>query len=51
MSFKGFSIFSSDSHLVLRSQMNLATLVESQLGIIPVKSESKWPKGLEGVSI
>ena len=52
MSFKGFfSIFSSGSRLVYRSGTILAILVGSQLGITPVKSESKWPKGLGGVSI
>ena len=51
MLFKGvISIFSSGSHLVYRSGTTLATLVGSQLGIIPVKSESKWTKGSGGVS-
>ena len=31
--------------------MILAILVGSQLGIILVKSESKWPRSLGGVSI
>ena len=48
---KGFFIFSSVSHFVYRSGTILANLVRSQLGIIHVKSKSKWPKGLGGVSI
>ena len=31
--------------------MILSILVGSQLSIIPVKSESNWPKGLGGDSI
>ena len=50
MSFKGFSIFSSGSYLVHRSRIILAISVGSQLGIIPVKSESKWLKGLGRVA-
>ena len=45
---KIFSIISSDGHLVYGSGKILATLVGSQLGIIPVKSESHWLKGLGG---
>ena len=44
-----FSIFSSGSHLVYRSGKILSILVGSQLGIIPVKSESNWPKGLRRI--
>ena len=46
-----FSIFSSGSYLVYRSGTILPILVGSQLGIIPVKSELKRPKGLGGDSI
>ena len=46
-----FSIFSSNSHLVYRSGTILPILVGSQLGIIPVKNESKGLKGLGGDSI
>ena len=46
MSFKGFSTFSSGSHLVYQSGMILSILVGSQIGIIPVRSESDWPKDL-----
>ena len=46
MLFKGFSIFSSGSHFVYRSGTILAILVWNQLGIIPVKSESKSTKSL-----
>ena len=35
---KDYSIFSSGGHFVYRSEMILAILVRSQLGIIPVKS-------------
>ena len=45
-SLKDLSILSSGSHLVYRSGTILSSLVERQLGIIPVKSESNWPKGL-----
>ena len=41
---KIFSIFSSGS------RTNLAILVGSHLGNIPVKFESHWPKGSGGVS-
>ena len=52
MTFKGFfSVLSSDSLLESRSRTILTNLVGSQLGINPVKSELKWPRGLEGVSI
>ena len=44
-------MFSSGSHLVYRSGTILPILVGSQLGIIPVRSESDWPKGLGGDSI
>ena len=44
-----FSIVSSGSQLVYQSGTNLAILVGSQPGIIPVKV--KWPKGLGEVSI
>ena len=46
-----FFIFSSGSNLVYRSETILPILGGSQLGIIPVKSESNWPKGLGGDSI
>ena len=48
--FKDFSIFSSGGHLVYRSRTILAILVESQIGNIPIKFESHWPKGSGGVS-
>ena len=44
-------MFSSGSHLVYRSEMILLILVGSQLGFIPVRSESDWQKGLRGDSI
>ena len=44
-------MFSSGSHLVYRSGTILLILVGSQLGIIPVKSETDWQKGLRGDSI
>ena len=47
--FKDFSIFSSGSHLVYRSETILAILVCSRLGNIPMKFESHWPKGSGGV--
>ena len=50
MTFKDFSIFSSGGHLVYRSGTILAILVGSNLGNIPMKFESHWPKGSEGVS-
>ena len=46
-----FSIFSSGSHLVYQSGTILSIVKGSQLDIIPVKSESNWPKGLGGDSI
>ena len=45
--FKDFSIFSSGGH---RSRTILAILVGSHQGNIPMKFESHWPKGSEGVS-
>ena len=48
---KVFSIFSSGSHLVYQSGTILSILVGSQLSIIPLKSESNWPKGLGEDSI
>ena len=42
--FKDFSIFSSGGHFVYWSGTILATLVETHLGNIPVKSESHWLK-------
>ena len=48
--FQDFSILSSGSHLVYRSEMILAILVGSHLGNIPMKFESHWPKGSGGVS-
>ena len=48
--FKDFSFFSMGGHLVYRSGIILAILVGSQLGNIPIKSESHWPKGSGGVS-
>ena len=48
--FKYFSIFSSGSHLVNRSETILAILVGSHVGNIPMKFESHWPKGSGGVS-
>ena len=48
--FKDFSIFSSGSHLVYRSITIFAILVASQLGNIPMKFESHWPKGPGEVS-
>ena len=50
MTFKDFSIFSSGSHIVYRSETILAILVGSHLGNIPMKFESYWPKGSGGVS-
>ena len=50
MTFKDFSIFSSGGHLVYRSRTILAILVGSNLGNIPMKFESHWPKGSGGVS-
>ena len=47
ISFKGFSIFRSGSHLGII----LPISVGSQVGIIPVKSESNWPNSLGGDSI
>ena len=46
-----FLVFSSGSHFLYRSGTTLSILVGSQLGIIPVKPESNWPKGLGGDSI
>ena len=48
--FKDFSILSSGGHLVYRSGINLAILVGSQPGNIPMKFKSHWPKGSGGVS-
>ena len=48
--FKDFSIFSSGSHLVYRSETILAILVGSHLRNNPMKFKSHWPKGSEGVS-
>ena len=48
MAFKDFSIFSSGGNLVYQSEEILAILVGSRFGIIPVKSESNWLKGLGG---
>ena len=48
--FKDFSIFSSCSYLVYRSEKILVILVGSHLGNIPMKFESNWPKGSGGVS-
>ena len=45
-----FSIFSSGGHLVYWSGTILAILVLSHLGNSPVKFESHWPRGSEGVS-
>ena len=42
---KIFLFFSSGGHLVFRSGRVLAILVGSNLGNIPVKIESHWPKG------
>ena len=50
MAFKDFSIFSSGGQLIYRSGMVIAILVGSHLGMIPVKLESHWPKGLGGDS-
>ena len=50
VAFKDFSISSSDGQLVYQSGMVIATLVRSHLGMIPVKLESHWPKGLGGDS-
>ena len=50
LTFKDFSIFSSGGHLVCQSRTNLAILVGSHLGNIPVKFESYWPKGSRAVS-
>ena len=49
--FKIFLFFSSGGHFVYWSGMILAILVRSQLGNIPAKFESHWPKGLGGDSI
>ena len=49
--FKIFSIFSSGGHLVYCSGRILAILIESYLGIHPVKFESHYLKGLGGESI
>ena len=48
--FKDFSIFSMGGDLVYRSGTNLAILVGSHVGNIPMKFESHWPKGSGGVS-
>ena len=40
VAFKDFSIFSSGGELVYRSGMDIAILVGSHLGMIPVKVES-----------
>ena len=48
--FKDFSIFSSGGNLVYWSKRILDILVDSHLGIIPVKFESYWLKGSGGVS-
>ena len=48
--FKDFSIFSSGGHLVYRSGTILSILVGSDLGNIPMKFESHWPKCSGGVS-
>ena len=50
LTFKDFSIFSSSSHLVYRSEKILAILVGSHLGNIPMKFESHWPNGQGGFS-
>ena len=48
--FKDFSISTYGSHLVYRRGTILAILLGSHLGNIPMKFESYWPKGSEGVS-
>ena len=48
--FKDFSILSSSSHLVYRNRTFLAFMVGSHLCNIPMKFESRWPKGSGGVS-
>ena len=48
--FKDFSFFSSDGHLVYRSETILAILEGSYLGNTTMKFESHWPKGSGGVS-
>ena len=48
--FKDFSIFSSGGHFVYRGGTIFAILVGSHLGHIPMKFESRWPKGSGGVS-
>ena len=50
MTFKDFSIFSCGGHLVYHSETILAILVGSNLGNIPMKFESYWPKGSGVVS-
>ena len=50
LTFKYFSIFSSGRHLVYRSETNLANLVGSYLGNIPMKFELHWPKASGEVS-
>ena len=51
MAFKDFSNFSSGGLLVYWSRLVIAILVGSHLGMIPVKFESHWPKGLGGDNI
>ena len=46
--FIGLRDFSSGSHLVYRKRKILSILVGSQLGSIPVKSESNCPKSVGG---
>ena len=46
--FKGFSIFSSGSHLIHPSRMVWAILVEGHPKNIPVKLFWNWASGLEG---
>ena len=48
--FKDFSVFRMGGHLVYRSGTILAILVGIDLGNIPMKFESHWPKGSGGVS-
>ena len=50
LTFEDFSIFSSGGHLVYRSGTILAILVGNNLGNIPMKFKSHWPKGSGGVS-
>ena len=50
MAFKDFSIFSSGDQLVYQSGEVIAILIGSHVGVIPVKLESHWPKGLGGDS-